>query len=492
MPENPDTCDLIEQFASNPGAESRSTEFKSKEIVESTEGKKKLIRTLAALSNAGGGSAIIGVRREDGDLRIQSFEPGDETRQTLTHVARGHTYPPVDSFWSLSFDDFSGKHILRIDVERSGRDPVEYTGGSEPHYPVRHEDNTEKMSHREIVEFVKETGREGLHRPNRSVPVQRTTSVKHDPPAVENYLPTTTDQGRVVIAAPNGHTVVFGGGILKTRSQKSTVFSVSHRPRSLDGYSSVPELLKTASECLGASKGRRLGYALRVGDVQVVGNSSESLIDDLSSLGSIQRKLTSLSTEAWSYGPSITVFTPTDFGILWFAVQDEGTMSRWDLELLCPDVPVDDKPVKEFFSTVASKPRFYDHKTGTRFVEVTGKQVPLQNPTPVSRLGDPELPLNYIVANNPLYNWPDNAETVFDPPLPDHLKHGIEGLPRLPFSVSGGYRDDMRDPSYSLNTINYCYVEGTHPTLLVQSFCWQRGDEKDGLTFPSVEPTQSE
>lgn len=142
MTETPTTSELIRRFGSEPGVESASIEFKSKGIVESTSGKKKLIRTLAALANAGGGTAVVGVREDDDEPVIRGFYQNAETRQTLTHVAREHTFPPVLRVWDISFDEYCGEHLLRIDVERPGEEPIRYTGDGEEEYPIRHEDNT--------------------------------------------------------------------------------------------------------------------------------------------------------------------------------------------------------------------------------------------------------------------------------------------------------------------------------------------------------------
>lgn len=481
MPETLDACELVEKFASEPGVESTSVEFKSKEITNSTEGKKKLIRTLAAMANAGGGIAIVGVRLEDGDLRIQGFDPDSEIRQTLTHVSHQHTYPPVDRAWDIQFQECFGKHILLIELHRPQAEPIRYTGDGEEEYITRHEDNTEQMSRREVIEFVKASYTDTtLDSADRPVPVQRSTSVSHDAPTVESHLPTTA-LDRVVTAAPAGHTVVFGGGILNHRLQKSTVYSLSRVPKSLEGYGAVPKLLETATDCLGANTGHQFGYTFRVGDAQIIGNSIESLTEDLSRLRDINERLANLSTSDWLYGPSLSGFTSTDFGLLWFAVQDEGGMKRWDLELLCPDIPLNDTAICEFFETVAEEPQFYDHQTGTHFVEINGSGVQLSNTEPVSCLGNPNWDSTYVVADNPLYGWPEDVSASFDPPLQDLFITGIEALPRLPFHISGGYQEDLSDPSYYLNLVNYCHVSGTHPTLLVQSLCAQHDGEKQSI-----------
>jgi hypothetical protein len=99
----------------------------------------------------------------------------------------------------------------------------------------------------------------------------------------------------------------------------------------------------------------------------------------------------------------------------------------------------------------------------------------------VDCLGDPDRETTHVLADNPLYGWPDEVSSSFDPPLPDLLSKGIESLPRLPLDVSGGFIEGADESSYSLNTLNYCRVSGTHPTLLVQSLCWQHSEQKERL-----------
>jgi len=82
------TQKLIKEFSRSPGVESIDLEFKSKEILHSTRGKKKLIKVLSSMANRNGGTIIIGVRREEDSIRFQNFNVDNEYRQELTHIAQ--------------------------------------------------------------------------------------------------------------------------------------------------------------------------------------------------------------------------------------------------------------------------------------------------------------------------------------------------------------------------------------------------------------------
>jgi hypothetical protein len=51
-----DTKQLIEQFASQPGVESEEFDCKSKEIIESSHGRQKLVKVLSSMANQKGGT----------------------------------------------------------------------------------------------------------------------------------------------------------------------------------------------------------------------------------------------------------------------------------------------------------------------------------------------------------------------------------------------------------------------------------------------------
>ncbi|XVH33769.1 helix-turn-helix domain-containing protein (plasmid) [Haloferacaceae archaeon DSL9] len=90
MPDSRDTNELIEEFAQNPGTESETLDFKSKEVLDTTSQKRDLVQLLAEMANNRGGSVIIGVRIEERDLRLQGFDVDSEYKQEIAHII--HAY----------------------------------------------------------------------------------------------------------------------------------------------------------------------------------------------------------------------------------------------------------------------------------------------------------------------------------------------------------------------------------------------------------------
>ncbi|WP_199233648.1 helix-turn-helix domain-containing protein, partial [Halorubrum sp. SP9] len=89
-----ETKQLIKQFSSKPGVESEQFDCKSKEIVESSSGRKKLVKVLSAMANQSGGTVIVGVRKQSNELLIQGFSVDSEVVQHINHTAVEYTVPP--------------------------------------------------------------------------------------------------------------------------------------------------------------------------------------------------------------------------------------------------------------------------------------------------------------------------------------------------------------------------------------------------------------
>lgn len=149
-----DTSTLINQFASEPGVEGERLDFKSRGILAEAEGRRKLIKTLTALANSGGGTVIIGVRRgNDKELIFEDFDPDEEIKRDLSHVSKDRTKPVLTDFWNLNFERHTGKIVLRIDVSGVRDTLVEFR--DEEGYTLYHRvgDTTQEMSHSDIKRF---------------------------------------------------------------------------------------------------------------------------------------------------------------------------------------------------------------------------------------------------------------------------------------------------------------------------------------------------
>lgn len=141
---------LIDKARSSPNPETADFEVKSRRILESTDGKKKLVRHIAGIVNYGGGTLLVGV---ENDGSLDGFPVEAEPVQDIVNVAIDHTDPSVHAFFRESFEEIDGHHILRIDVEPRERGPIKYTGDGDAEFPIRKHDSTRPMEEDELRRF---------------------------------------------------------------------------------------------------------------------------------------------------------------------------------------------------------------------------------------------------------------------------------------------------------------------------------------------------
>lgn len=465
-----DTESLVEEFSDNPGAEKVDLEFKSKEILDSTGQKKELVRRIAAIANAGGGTIIIGVRREGSDIRLQGFEPDEEARQELTHIAQQYTKPNLIRSWEIEFDDCLGNRLLRIDVDEPTSRLIKFDYDGEDRVFLREEDGMREMSSGEIDEFHQNVS----YQQSLDQGIERTEHVSFTPEPVDTDIGSKI-YDRAVTRVPDSHNIIFGSGVLGDRIGKSLTYSLVTQPKTSEGYSFTTTILESAEKYLGANTSWSFGYSIRKGDIQLMGSSISALREDLGRLTKIANFLEEKSSVGWNYGPVLAGYTRCEYGILWFEVQQESeTFTRWNIELTLPDIPFDDTDVKSFFDEIGTEPSFYSQKSGLQYIHLNGRKCgPLQNPQPIDILGDDEIGTLHTMVDNPFFDWPEAFESELETSLPDWCARGLESITRMPFQVSGGYVEEQND-EFSLNYFDFTYVSGTHPTILIDCSCWQK------------------
>lgn len=467
-----ETEELLTEFAENPGAERSQLEFKSKDVLQSTEQKKKVVRTLSAMANQAGGTMIIGVRHQDDDLLYQSFTPNDEPRQELTHIAQQYTSPQLQTVWDISFDECLGHRFLRIDVDHVQKRLIQVDYEGEYQVWIRDEDGMREMTTAEIDEFYQRRARREEAAP--SSVVERTEHVDFTPVPVSSDNNSDLFERRGSIRTNNTHTVVFGFGFNYDYLRKSHTIRLRTQFPGRNGYADIPGVLDAAEDHLGEKMKRQFGYSIRVADLHLIGRSTESLHTDLGRLDDIFNRLDDATERGWNYGPVIAGVLPVDHGLLWFELQRETqSFTRSNLGLILKDIPFDDSSLETFYDEIGTSPPLYDHRHGLQFVTFQGSQVdPLQNPT-LAPLTEADLPGPlYITADNPFSNWPQTIQSELEDPIPDHLTNGLGAIDRIPFQVSGGYLNEGED-RFSLNYLHFTQVQGIHPTLLVDAMCWQ-------------------
>jgi len=469
-----DTENLLTEFAENPGAEHSQLEFKSKEILQTTGQKKKVIRILSAMANQAGGAMIIGVRHQDGGLLYQTFSPDDEPRQELTHIAQQYTSPQLQNFWDISFEECLGHRVLRINVDRVQQRLIQVDYDGEYQVWIRDEDGMREMTSGEIDQFYQRRAQR-----EEAVPgslVKQTEHLNFTPePLSSDDNRSSLFERRATIRTNDIHTAVFGFGFFHDYIRKSHTVRLRTQFPGQTGYADIPDVLEAAEEHLGGKIGRQFGYSIRVADVHLIGRASKSLYTDLGRLDDVYTRLDDATERGWNYGPVVAGVLPVDYGLLWFELQRETEgFTRSNLGLILQDIPFDDSPLKKFYDEIGTSPPVYDHRHGLQFVTFQGSQVePLQNPT-LTPLTEADLPGPlYITADNPFSNWPETIQSEFEEPIPDHLTNELGAIDRVPFQVSGGYLNEGKD-RFALNYLHFAQAQGIHPTLLVDAVCWQR------------------
>jgi predicted HTH transcriptional regulator len=156
-----DTKRLVKRFASEPGVESEEFDCKSKEIVESSDGRRKLVKVLSAMANQNGGTVIIGVRKEtDDSLLIQGFPVDSEVVQHINHTALEYTTPPISELIDLNFIEYSGKRLLRIDVDKARDKPIQFKNNGDYVPWIRVGDGIDEMTSDQMLSFFQTRDRE--------------------------------------------------------------------------------------------------------------------------------------------------------------------------------------------------------------------------------------------------------------------------------------------------------------------------------------------
>lgn len=468
-----ETKDLLTAFAENPGAEHSQLEFKSKEVLQTTKQKKKVVRVLSAMANQAGGTMIIGVRHQDSGLLFQTFPPESEPRQELTHIAQQYTSPQLQKFWNISFEECMGHRVLRIDIEKAQKRLIQVHYEGEYQVWIRDEDGMREITTGEIDQFYQ---RRALR--EEAVPrslVERTEHLNFKPEPLSSDDDSNLFERRGILRTNDTHTAVFGFGFFHDYIHKSHTIRLRTQFPGQNGYTDIPDVLDAAEEYIGAKIGRQFGYSIRVADIHLIGRSSESLQTDLGRLDEIYTRLNNATEQGWNYGPVIAGVLPVEYGLLWFELQRETeSFTRSNLGLIFQDIPFNESPLLNFYNELGTSPPVYDYRHGLQFVTFQGSHVgPLQNPT-LTPLNEAELsgPL-YITADNPFSNWPETVQSGLENPIPDYLTEGLGAIDRLPFQVSGGYLKEGSD-RFALNYLHFTQVRGTHPTLLVDAVCWQR------------------
>ena len=351
-----ETKRLVEQFASEPGVESEELDCKSKEIVESSNGRKKLVKVLSAMANQKGGTVIIGVRKESDDsLLIQGFSVDSEVVQHITHSALEYTTPPVSDLLDVNFVEYSGKQLLRIDVDKAREKPIQFKEKGDYVPWIRVGDGMDEMTSDQMLSFFQTREREEYslfsseieHRVN----VRLDIDSQADVPSIQspsNWLITTSEGPSMFVFGEPGLSHDFG---------KSVLYHVEERVHA-SSAEEIEEIFNVLERTTGTSLlPSRLGYAIKLGDRQVIGRGHRWFVEDLEKIdNTIQMLKASHEEKPVSDGPPsdprpiAVAYMSCSAGIFWIETQWRGEQfSRTKCGFVFTDIPFDGSGYQSFF-----------------------------------------------------------------------------------------------------------------------------------------------
>ncbi|UPV72729.1 ATP-binding protein [Halorussus limi] len=469
--------ELVEQFMANPGsAESEQLDFKAKEIVESTEGKRDLAKKASAIANTNGGTIVVGVGEGSREDIIQSFDARSEIKRDLASVFRDNTKPPLDRLTEINIETLSmGARLLRIDIQPSNTYPIEFYNRDSDEYVPYHrvEDTTREMATSDIVEFTKRHSQPGA---SGEVDLEESITVRtSDIQLFNDSDPRKSPDHRAILNIDQHGLVVPAKAYIDNSFHKSLTFHVEKRAEKR-GLSGLKGLLREAEEELNADLGFDFGYAIKYGTKELIGRNSDNYIQDIQNL---EKTLELLGWEDNSDPRPIAIAgTRCDFGFIWFQAQyHTGSLSRIKCGLMMSDIPINNSPLSSVFGN-----EWYEQHNSLRSVQLRlrGDEVSLSNPREVLLDESSGAGRTEIIADNPYFQ---NKEAILESIDNDALEpfiNAICAVDRLPFDVRGGY--SSKDIYHSVGEIQMSYIHAVVPAY----FVWPMSDPH--VVPPSEDP----
>lgn len=471
-----ETRRMIERFASQPGVESEEFDCKSKEIVESPRGRKKLVKVLSAMANQNGGTVIIGVRKESEDeLLIQGFSVDSEVVQHITHTALEYTSPPVSELLSINFIEYTGKSVLRIDVEKAQEKPVQFKQEGDYVPWIRVGDGMDKMTSDQMLSFFQNREREKFsifasdieQRVESSLDIKRQNEIPslESPP---NWLITTTEGPSMVVFGEPGLSHDFG---------KSVLYHVEERINATTAQE-ISRIFDTLEETVvGDLIPSRFGYTIKLGERQVIGRDHRWFVEDLEKIqNTIELLLESHNEnpEAKNVSddprPIGVAYVSCPGGIFWIETQwSDDQFIRTKCGFVFTDIPFNDNSHQSFFSEFERQPEIYEQRSGQQLLTISGNPQHLGRPKVENISAHPDAQ-DCMVVDNPFYHRIDDLQNQAN--IPDYLIKPLDGVNRFPLSIAGGFRDS-EDRVVELDTMTIFSKDLLMNTLFISGWCRQ-------------------
>lgn len=465
-PRNRSIDELVEQFMADPGsAESGQLDFKAKEIVDSTEGKRDLAKKAAAIANTNGGTIIVGVGEGSREDIIQSFDARSEIKRDLASVFRDNTKPPLDQLTDINVEKLSmGARLLRIDIRPADAYPIEFYDRDVNDYVAYHrvEDTTREMTPHDIVEFTKKqvqtdsAGEIGLE---ESISIS-TSNID----IFEDSESRKSPDHRAILNIDQLALIVPAHAHLHNPFYKSLTFHVEKYAEN-NGVQGLKDLINEANKELNADLGFPFGYGIKYGEKQLVGRNADNYVNDIENL---EETLQLLGWEDNSDPRPVAIAgTRCDGGFIWFQAQyHTGSLARIKCGFMMSDLPINNNSINRVFGD-----QWYEQDNSLRRIQLRlrGEEVPLSNPREVL-LDDASGPARTeIIADNPYHRNKEGMLESIGGDAVEHFMNTISAVDRLPFDVRGGYSSD--DIYHSVGEIGVTYIHAVVPTYFVWPIC---------------------
>lgn len=469
--------ELVDLFMANPGpAESDQLDFKAKEIVDTTEGKRDLAKKAAAIANTNGGTIIVGVGEGDREDIIQSFGPRSEIKRDLASVFRDNTKPPLTQFTEISIEKLSmGARLLRINIDAADTHPIEFNERQSDDYIPYHrvEDTTREMTTSDIVEFS-----ERRENTTSNTDIGLTESVTVNTSDIQPYNdsdPRESPNHRAILNIDQHGLVVPSQTYINNLFQKSLTFHVEKHAED-SGLTGLKGLIEEAKEELNANIDFEFGYGIKYESKEIIGRSADNYISDINNL---EETLQLLGWEDDSDPRPVAIAgTRCDFGFVWFQAQyHTGNLTRIKCGLMLNDVPINTESISNVFGD-----KWFNQSNSLRNVQLRlrGSEVPLSNPREVLLDQSSHPARTEIIADNPYYRNKEAVLKSIDRDALEPFVSAICAVDRLPFDIRGGY--SSTDRYHTISKIDVGYIHAVVPTYFVWPMCNPHAES------PSEEP----
>lgn len=457
---------LVELYTDTPGAaESARLEYKAKEKVERTDGKRDVAKVASAIANSGGGTIVVGVGEGSrGDI-IQSFDARSEIRRDLAHVFRDLTYPPLDRLTESSFERLSsGPRLLRIDVEPATTHPIEFRAPDMDELVPYHrvEDTTRRMGTTDIVEFSERN--QSPANPGNSGVKASFSANREELQVFDESKQRVAPTNRAVLEIDRRGLVIPGQPLVNNPYRKSLTFHLETRGDD-SGLSGLADLLERAEQDLEASLGFDFGYGIKYGSQELIGRTAGSYLDDLRQL---EETLQLLGWEGESDPRPIAIgATRCNYGRLWVQIQyHTGSFSRLKCGLQMSDIPLQTNPLTDIFGDT-----WFSQDNGVQELRLRlrGDEIPLANPREALLAEGGREARTEIIADNPYFGNSRRLLEVAENLPPETFIEMLCSVDRLPYDVRGGYRSD--DTYHTVGELELGYIDAIVPTYVVWPMC---------------------